>query len=167
MLHASPEDHVLQTQGSIVEGLKVGDRAVHSRSFTEADVALFGALSGDLNPYHFDAGFAASTRFGRPIVHGLLVGAMATHVGGQWAFLATSIQFDFLAPVYPGDTVTLEAIVEAVDARGRFTVRARWVNQAGAEVARGAFSGFPPRAQELERLTRVPAAASPAGGPVR
>jgi 3-hydroxybutyryl-CoA dehydratase len=157
--YAAPlqEAGVIQTTGSIMEGLKVGDRAVHSRTFTEADVALFGSFSGDLNPYHFDAGFAARTRFGRPIVHGLLVGAMATHVGGQWAFLATSIQFDFLAPVYPGDTVTLEAVVESVDERGRVTVRTRWVNQAGAEVARGSFGGFPPRAQEREWLTRRPA----------
>jgi 3-hydroxybutyryl-CoA dehydratase len=157
MLVPLPEVAVIQTTGSLVAGLKIGDRAVHSRTFTEADVALFGGLSGDLNPYHFDAAFAATTRFGRPIVHGLLVGAMATHVGGQWAFLATSLQFDFLAPVYPGDTLTLEAVVEAVDERGRFTVRTRWVNQGGAEVARGSFSGYPPRSQEREALTRVPA----------
>ena len=148
---------MIQTTGSIVEGLKVGDRAVYSRTFTEADVALFGALSGDLNPYHFDAAFAGHTRFGRPIVHGLLVGAMATHVGGQWAFLATSLQVDFLGPVYPGDTVTLEAVVESADERGRFTVRGRWVNQAGAEVARGGFSGYPPRAQERAWLAHLPA----------
>lgn len=164
MLPAPREANVIQTQGAIASGLKVGDRAVHSRTFTEADVALFGALSGDLNPYHFDAGFAAGSRFGRPIVHGLLVGAMATHVGGQWAFLATRIHFDFLAGVYPGDTVTLEAVVEAVDARGRCTVRTRWVNQAGAEVARGGFEGYPPRAEELERLTRVPSPATPDPG---
>jgi len=153
---------VIQTKGSIIEGLKVGDRAVYSRTFTEADVALFGSLSGDLNPYHFDADFTAQTKFGRPIVHGLLVGAMATHIGGQWAFLATSLQFDFLSGVYPGDTVTLEAVVESVDGRGRHTVRLRFVNQAGLEVARGAFDGYPPRQKERDALTRLPG--PPAGG---
>jgi 3-hydroxybutyryl-CoA dehydratase len=157
MLPPFREASVIQTKGTTVDGLQVGDRAVHTRTFTEADVALFGSFSGDLNPYHFDAAFTARTRFGRPIVHGLLVGAMATHVGGQWAFLASSLHLDFLAPVYPGDTVTLEVVAESKDERGRFLVRARWVNQSGAEVARGWFDGFPPRAQEREWLTRVPA----------
>lgn len=43
---------MLQTRGSLVEGLKPGDRAVWSRTFTEADVALFGGLTADANPYH-------------------------------------------------------------------------------------------------------------------
>jgi acyl dehydratase len=80
---------------------------------------------------------------------------MATHVGGQWAFLASGLQLEFLAPVYPGDTVTLDALVEAADERGRLSVRCRWVNQDGAEVARGGFQGHPPRAKELAALTRA------------
>ncbi len=98
---------MIQVEGALARGLQVGDRAVWSRTFTDADVALFGGLTADQNPYHLDAGFAAGSRFGRPIVHGLLVGSMVTHIGGQWAWLATGMSFEFVAPVFPGDTVTV------------------------------------------------------------
>jgi 3-hydroxybutyryl-CoA dehydratase len=145
---------VIQTQGSLARGLAVGDRAVVSRTFGESDVVLFGGLTHDLNPYHFDAEFARRARFGRPIVHGLLVASMLTHVGGQWAWLASAMSFEFLAPVFLGDTVTLEVEIRACDERGRFRAEARFANQDGAEVMRGSLEGFPPREQELELLTR-------------
>ncbi len=147
---------MIQTEGAIARGLAVGDRAVWSRTYTEADVALFGGLTGDYNPYHFDGPFAAGSRFGRPIVHGLLVGSMVTHIGGQWAWLASAMSFEFLAPVYVGDTVTVEVVVTARDDKGRTTAEARFVNQDGREVMRGALAGYPPRPEELARLTRVP-----------
>lgn len=139
-----------------MKGLQVGDRAVHSRTFTESDVTLFGGLTGDANPYHFDAEFARAGRFGRPIVHGLLVASMVTHVGGQWAWLASGMSFEFVAPVFIGDTVTVEVIITGRDERDRFSAEARFVNQDGTEVLRGSLSGYPPRAQELALLSRVP-----------
>jgi 3-hydroxybutyryl-CoA dehydratase len=145
---------MIQTRGSLAAGLAVGDRAVYSRTFTAADVALFGGVTADGNPYHFDAEFARGTRFGQPIVHGLLVGSMVTHIGGQWAWLADGMSFEFVGPVFVGDTVTAELTIEAVDERGRHTARARLVNQRGEEVLRGVLTGYPPRAQELARLRR-------------
>jgi 3-hydroxybutyryl-CoA dehydratase len=146
---------MIQTRGSLTAGLAVGDRATYSRTFTAADVTLFGGLTADGNPYHFDAEFAGESRFGQPIVHGLLVGSMVTHVGGQWAWLATALSFEFLAPVFVGDTVTVEVVIAAVDARGRHTARARFVNQDGAEVARAILEGYPPGPADLARLTRA------------
>ena len=100
---------MIQTRGSVAKKLKPGDRAVFTRTFTETDTMLFVGLSGDFNPHHTDAEFCALTRFGKPIVPGFLVAAMATHIGGQWAVLASQFHLDFLAPVYIGDTVTCEA----------------------------------------------------------
>ncbi len=148
---------MIQTQGTLFQGLQVGDRAVYSRTFTESDVALFGGLTGDGNPYHFDAEFARASRFGRPIVHGLLVGSMLTHVGGQWAWLASGMSFEFLGPVFIGDTVTVEVVITARDERDRFTAEARFVKQDGTEVLRGTLTGYPPRAQERARIARIPA----------
>ena len=147
---------MIQTHGRFAEGLRVGDRAVYSRTFTDADVALFGGLTADGNPYHYDAEFARASRFGRPIVHGLLVGGMLTHVGGQWAWLATGMRFEFVAPVYVGDTVTLEVEVSARD-EGKYMARARWVKQDGQEVLRGELEGYPARDRELALLARIPA----------
>ena len=148
---------MIQTHGSLAAGLKPGDRAVYSRTFTAADVALFGGITADGNPYHYDAEFARASRFGRPIVHGLLVGSMVTHVGGQWAWLADGMSFEFVAPVAVGDTVTVAVEIEAVDERGRHTARARLVNQRGEEVLRGVLTGYPPRPQEIALLRRIPA----------
>src|SRR3989339_291722 len=49
-----------------------------ARTVTEADVVAFAGLSGDFNPLHTDAAFAAATPFGQRIAHGMLIAAMAT-----------------------------------------------------------------------------------------
>ena len=41
-----------------------------------------------------------------------------THLGGLWAFLATEMSFEFLGPVYVGNTVAAEAQVVEVNDRG-------------------------------------------------
>ena len=147
---------MIQTRGALAEGLKVGDTAVYSHTFTDSEVTLFGGITADGNPYHYDAEFARATRFGRTIVHGLLVGGMLTHVGGQWAWLASSMAFEFVAPVFLGDTITLEVVVDEQDEQGKFAARARWVNQHGEEVLRGRLEGYPPRPQEIALLSRIP-----------
>jgi len=59
-------------------------------------------------------------------MHGLLVAAMVCHFGGDIypgpAYLATSMHFDFLDAVYPGDTVLAEGRVEEIDT-GRHRVK--------------------------------------------
>jgi hypothetical protein len=65
-----------------------------------------------VNPYHTDEVFASATPFKRRIVPGLLTASLLSHLGGLWAFLATEMQFEFLAPVYVGDTITAEAEIE-------------------------------------------------------
>lgn len=43
------------------------------RRFTQDDFDRFARLSGDANPIHVDPRFAASTRFGRTVAHGMLL----------------------------------------------------------------------------------------------
>jgi acyl dehydratase len=43
------------------------------RSFTQDDFDRFARLSGDANPIHVDPRFAAATRFGRTVAHGMLL----------------------------------------------------------------------------------------------
>jgi 3-hydroxybutyryl-CoA dehydratase len=57
--------------------LTIGQKAAATRTVTEADILMFGAASGDMNPVHFDAEFAATSRFGERIAHGMLT---ASHV---------------------------------------------------------------------------------------
>ena len=86
--------------------------------FTEADVRRYAELSGDYNPLHFDAEFAAATKFGRLVVQGgLTTGVLHALVamdlpGPGTVFLSQN--WRFTAPVFIGDTVTAEAEVLSV-----------------------------------------------------
>lgn len=124
--------------------IRPGQSYVYRRTFTDGDVAMFCGVTGDFNPYHQDAEFAAAGPFGRRIIPGLLTASMLTHLGGMLGFLAAEMHFEFLAPVYPGDTVTCTVTFEARDQERRWLAgSAAWVNQDGAEVLRGRVSGRP------------------------
>ncbi len=124
----------------------VGQKFGFSRTLTEADVALFIGVTWDVNPFHSDDTYAAATRFERRIVPGLLTASLLTHLGGLWAFLATEMHFEFLEPVYIGETITAEAVVEEVDARrGWVRLSCCCTNQAGVKVLRADVAGFPGR----------------------
>ena len=127
----------------------VGEKVAFTRTITEADVALFIGVTWDVNPYHTDDSFVAGTRFGRRIAPGLLTASMLTHIGGLWAFLATEMRFEFVAPVYIGDTITATAEVAEVDeSRGWVRLRCNCTNHAGSEVLRAEIIGFPGRLEQ-------------------
>jgi 3-hydroxybutyryl-CoA dehydratase len=98
--------------------LRVGDTAEISRTITDADIQAFAELTGDRNPVHLDEEYAASTRFGRRIAHGMLGAslistALASELPGRGTvYLSQSLRF--VAPVYPGDTVTASVTVTKV-----------------------------------------------------
>jgi acyl dehydratase len=54
----------------------------HSFRFTQDDVVKFAEVSGDNNPIHLDADFAATTQFKRPIIHGALASSVFSKVMG-------------------------------------------------------------------------------------
>ncbi|MBB5695450.1 MaoC family dehydratase [Muricoccus pecuniae] len=94
------------------DSLKVGDRAVMTKTVTEADGALYIAATGDFGPVHVDDGYAAGTRFGRRLAPGIMVAGLCTSV--LTAELAGTIgvsiedRFWFTGPVFYGDTLTVE-----------------------------------------------------------
>jgi acyl dehydratase len=54
----------------------------HKFSFSQNDVVLFAQVSGDNNPLHLDADFAATTAFKRPIIHGALASSVFSKIMG-------------------------------------------------------------------------------------
>ena len=127
----------------------IGEKASFSRTLTEGDVSLFIGATWDVNPYHTDEIFAGQTPFKTRIVPGLLTASLLTHLGGLWAFLANKMTFEFLAPVYIGETITAVAeVVEADAAGGWVKLDCLCTNQAGVEVLRALVTGFPGRFED-------------------
>ena len=132
----------------IPRAVRVGEKVAFTRTLTEADAALFIGITWDINPYHTDDQYAAQTRFGRRIVPGLLTASLLTHFGGLWAFLATEMTFEFLGPVYIGDTVTAEAEIAEVSEKGWVRLAGRVISSDGQDVLRATIRGYPGRFEE-------------------
>ncbi len=101
-----------------LEDLEPGVSRSRKWTVREADIEAFGALSGDRNPIHFDEEYAAGTRFGGRIAHGMLSAAyistvIGMHLPGRGAvYLGQTLKF--LAPVRPGDELTVTCTVRDI-----------------------------------------------------
>lgn len=95
--------------------IKIGDKFSTTREITDALIRAFAELSGDHNPIHLDDEFAAKTRFGKRIAHGMLSGAFISAVLGyefqERKIVYLSQTMKFIAPVFIGDTITTTATV--------------------------------------------------------
>ena len=84
--------------------VKQGDVYKHGVKFTQADVVKFAEVTGDFNPIHIDAEYAAKTMFKKPIVHGFLSGAVFSKVFGTLfpgeGTIYLSQEMKFLAPIF-------------------------------------------------------------------
>jgi acyl dehydratase len=54
----------------------------HTFRFTQDEVVQFANVTGDKNPVHLDAAYAAKTMFKKPIMHGFLGGSVFSKVFG-------------------------------------------------------------------------------------
>ena len=90
------------------EGMALETRG---RTITETDIVQFAGLSGDFNPMHTDAEYAATTQFGQRVAHGLLGLSIASGLSYQLGFLEgtvlafTALDWKFRAPTFIGDTI--------------------------------------------------------------
>jgi len=104
--------------------LTLGDvfAGTRGRTITETDIALFSAVSGDWNPLHNDADFAAKGPFGTRIAHGLLLVSMMTGLAPISAEAVVALYgFDrirFINPVMLGDTISYTSRVAALEPKG-------------------------------------------------
>ncbi len=120
-----------------------------SRHITHDDVLAFAALTGDKHPIHYDDDYAKTTRFGRPIVHGLhLMALTALGAAPLSAQLEDSMvamleqRAAFQRPVFKDDTVRSEFEIESAEPRlgkdwGTLAVKVSLINQRGEIVLEG------------------------------
>lgn len=129
--------------------VKVGDSARFSKTVSEYDVYGFAGITGDFSPNHTNMAYMEKSSYGRLQAHGaLMVGFMSTastlaiaHCREDAQETPVSLGYDrirFLAPVYFGDTITVEYRISEVDvARRRSTGGIEIRNQDGVLVAVG------------------------------
>jgi 3-hydroxybutyryl-CoA dehydratase len=96
-------------KGVFFEDLSVGQEASLSNTVSEANIVAFAEISGDRNPVHLDADYAATTMFKERIAHGMLSAAYISAVFGMKlpgpGAIYMSQTLKFKAPVKIGDTV--------------------------------------------------------------
>ena len=154
-----PQHDLPQTiRNRTFDEIAVGDSASIERTLSLEDIQLFALMSGDLNPQHLDAEFAASTRFHGVIAHGmwgaaLISAVLGTRLPGPGAvYLGQTLSFR--APVRVGDTLVISVTVTGRDsARRIITLACACTNQEGTTVIEGEATVLAPS----ERIERVSA----------
>jgi acyl dehydratase len=91
----------------------VGERFSTEATLTPEKVAAFSRAAGDVNPIHFDAAFAATTRFGRLIASGthtssLLLGLTATHFSKRGSVVGLEFTVTFRRAVFADEAIRVE-----------------------------------------------------------
>lgn len=98
--------------------LNPGDKASRTTTITDEMIRSFAVLTGDNNPVHLDDTYAATTRFGRRIAHGMIAAGLISAMlandlpGPGTVYLSQTLKFK--APVYPGDMITTTVEVKSV-----------------------------------------------------
>jgi acyl dehydratase len=129
------------------DSIKVGDSFRSKRFISEADVQGFAQVTGDDNPIHLDPEHAKTTRFGVPVVHGVLLLGIVSKVLGRdfpgHGSIAVSMSVKWLRPVPVNSEVEIEVkVAEKVDARKH--VRARIAGYLDGKMCLGGEAVFIP-----------------------
>jgi 3-hydroxybutyryl-CoA dehydratase len=127
-----------------MDGLpRVGDRAEFEKTVTAEDIEAFAKVTGDTNPLHRDAAYAARTRFKEPIAHGMLSAGyisavLGTKLAPSCCAVYVSQSLRFIRPVKIGDTIKAVAQVKGIEPEKRmYTIETNCFNQNGEPVVKG------------------------------
>lgn len=140
--------------------LEVGQTASYEKSVEERDIQLFAALSGDRNPVHLDAEYAAGTLFKERIAHGMFSGALisaavaCTLPGPGTIYLGQTMSFN--RPVKIGDTLTVRLEILEKLPKNRVRIATRVFNQNEEQVVDGVAEVLAPRREETVELKELP-----------
>jgi acyl dehydratase len=122
--------------------MQIGQTARRTRTVRQRDIELFTEITGDRNPLHYDEVAATASRFGGIIVQGgvtsgLLNALVAEDLPGPGSVFL-HVDWNFRAPVRPGDEITAEAeVIEARTDKPIYTLRTTITNQDGTVVLDG------------------------------
>lgn len=140
--------------------LEVGQKASYEKTVDERDIQLFAAMSGDRNPVHLDADYAAGTLFKERIAHGMFSGALisaavaCTLPGPGTIYLGQTMKFT--RPVKLGDTLVVRLEILEKLPKNRVRVATQVYNQNEEIVVDGEAEVLAPRKQETVELKELP-----------
>ena len=138
-----------------IQGLKPGDCFTYQKRFTKKETLLFGDITRDYNPVHYDERWTREKGFKELICHGLLVGSMVCESGGQVGWLATGMNFNFIHPVYFGDTIKCSVTITKIQENNRAEAKAVFINQDKIQVCSAHMSGRLPIEKEKAILSAM------------
>ncbi len=141
--------------------ISIGDHCERTHTISGQDLLLFAAVSGDMNPVHLDADYAATTRFKGQIAHGMFTGALISAAlamelpGPGTVYLGQNISFR--RPVKIGDTLTVTLTVTAKhDSKSIVTIACDVKNQNGKTVADGEATVMAPDSKMTVEVPDLP-----------
>ena len=124
------------------EDLALGMEASLTCTVREADILAFAEVSGDKNPVHIDADYAARTMFKECISHGMLTAGYISAVFGMElpgpGAIYVSQTLNFRRPVMIGDEITTKVMVQELwPAKLRARFNCACLNGSGKVVLEG------------------------------
>ncbi|SFQ95476.1 MaoC family dehydratase [Desulfoscipio geothermicus] len=124
------------------DSIKVGDKASFTKTITETDITLYGAVSGDFNPVHFNSVYAEKTMFKNRIAHGMLTAGLISAILGMQlpgpGTIYLSQSLSFRSPVFIGDTITAQVeVLEKEDEKKQIKLSTVCKNQNDKKVIVG------------------------------
>ena len=135
--------------GKTIDLIKLGETASQVKIITERDIELFGEITNDYNPAHFDSEYAKGTMFKERISHGMLIGSLFSKVFGMdlpgrgSIYLTQSLRFR--RPVYFKDIITASVKVIDIDImKNRVRFECTATNQNDVVVVIGEAEIMPP-----------------------
>ena len=115
-------------QGYYLEDLSVGMAAEKTMAVSAEKINAFAELSGDFNPVHVDAEYAATTMFGKRIAHGALSASLISAILGNDlpgpGAIFVELNMRFRKPAFIDEEITARAeIAEINEKTGRIKMK--------------------------------------------
>ncbi len=137
-------------KGKTIKEIQIGDFEVYERTITEADVVMFGGVSGDLNPAHFNEKYAKDTMFKGRIVHGMLTASYFSTILGTFlpgpGTIYLGQELRFTKPVRVQETIKAVATVTEInEEKNIIKLETIAYNENGDVVIKGTATVMPPK----------------------
>lgn len=122
--------------------IKIGDSSRFNVTLDSRAIKTFMGLSGDYNPLHSDASYAAKTKFKKPVVHGMLASLFFSTLVGMYLPGRTALYLGqtlrFKKPMFKDDTITVKGVVtKKSDATHMISLHTTVTNKRGVVCVEG------------------------------